>query len=196
MKRGFTVVEVLVTLVVMAILLSLGTVGLRASLANGRDAERQADIESLARGLEMYYAKGNPYYIAGPTKGAYPGSNMKIHIDGTGWCPTAYFVNDSQQALYSTCRPGDGYWSEVFGVSDAAQTPPGKTTRAVWNPWLVNQADIPSRITAELDKGNYVYLPLHDDNVHCYDYPCPKFELYYKKETTGEVVKVNSKHQQ
>ena len=40
MVRGFTVIEVLVTLVIMSILLGLGTVGIRASLVNGRDAER------------------------------------------------------------------------------------------------------------------------------------------------------------
>jgi prepilin-type N-terminal cleavage/methylation domain-containing protein len=196
MNRGFTVVEVLVTLVIMAILVGLGTVGLRATLANGRDAERKDDIETIARGLELYYAKGNPFYIAGESKGGYPGSNDKIHIDGTGWCDMAYFKNAAAQANYSTCRPGDGYWSEVFGVSDAAQTPPGMTTRNVWNPWLVNQADIPSRITTELNNGKYVYLPLNDDGSHCYDVACRKYELYYKKETTGEVVIVKSKHQQ
>lgn len=197
MKRGFTVVEVLVTLVVMAILLSLGTVGLRASLANGRDAERKADIETIARGLEVYYAKGNPYFIAGTTKGAYPDTNAKIHIDGTGWCYTAYFPDQGQQDKYSTCRPGDGYWSEVFGVSDAALTPPNMTTRELWNPWMIEQATIPARIAAELDKGKYVYYPLTHNNTHCYsDAGCPKYELYYKKETNGEVVTVRSKHQQ
>ena len=51
MNRGFTVVEILVTLVVMAIILTLGTVNLRSSLANGRDSERKSDIESITRGL-------------------------------------------------------------------------------------------------------------------------------------------------
>lgn len=196
MNRGFTVVEVLVTLVIMAILMGLGTVGLRATLANGRDAERQTDIETIARGLEVYYTRGNPFYIAGTTKGSYPGSNMKIHIDGTGWCAAAPFYNESQQALYNTCRPGDGYWSEAFGVSDAALTPPNKTEPALWNPWLVGDAEIPARTTTELNNGNYVYMPFTANDTHCYEDTCPKFELYYKKETTGEVVTVRSKHQQ
>lgn len=195
MNRGFTVVEVLVTLVIMAILLGLGTLGIRSTLANGRDAERQADIETIARGLERFYAQGYPYYIAGVTKGSYPDSNMKIHLDGTGWCEAAYFKNADQQALYSDCRPGDGYWEEVMGISDAAQTPPNMTGKNLWNPWLVSEADIPAWITARLNEGKYVYLPMNDNGSHCYG-GCYKYELYYKKETTGEVVTVKSKHQQ
>ncbi|MBC7512470.1 prepilin-type N-terminal cleavage/methylation domain-containing protein [Candidatus Saccharibacteria bacterium] len=194
MKRGFTVIEVLVTILVMVILLGLGTVGLRASLANGRDAERQADIETIARGLETFYLKGNPYYIAAPSKGSYPGSNMKIHIDGAGWCDAAYFKNAVAQAEYNYCSPGQNYWSE-FLIPNAAMTPPGKSGPSVANPWLAAQTDIPARIITNVNNGEYVYLPLDADNNHCYGL-CPKFELYYKKETTGEVVKVKSVHQQ
>ena len=90
MNRGFTVVEVLVTLVVISILLGLGTVGLRSTLANGRDAERRADIETIARGLEARYDKGSSFNWREDTNsdgtpdtdrtttytaGSYPGSN-------------------------------------------------------------------------------------------------------------------------
>src|SRR6478672_10052725 len=82
MKRGFTVVAVLITLVIIGILLGLGTVGLRSTLANGRDSERKADIETIARGLEAYYARGNPYVVGSVTKNTYPGSGDFQHLMG------------------------------------------------------------------------------------------------------------------
>lgn len=199
MKRGFTVVEVLVTMVIIAILLGLGTVGLRSSLANARDAERQADIETIARGLEQYYNRGNPYYTAGVTKGSYPGSNMVISFDGGGWCDTAYFKDANQAAKYSVCR---WYYEEVLpGVSKQALTPPGKGGTCLSNPWLQAEASpvaiISPSITNSLNDNCYVYKPLNDnDDGLCYsDNACRRYALLYKKETTGEIVIVRSKHQ-
>lgn len=201
MKRGFTVVELLITLVVIGILLGLGTVGLRSTLANGRDAERQADIETIARGLEEYYKRGNPYYIPGNTKGSYPGSNMLVSIDGGGWCTGTVLVNSAQAANYSTCRPGTGYWSEVLpGVTEAAVTPPGFTSAQTKQPWNSAEANpvavINPTITSFLNEGKYVYKALNDDNSNCYsDNSCQRFALLYKKETTGEIIIKYSKHQ-
>lgn len=193
MNRGFTVVEVLITLIIMAILLTLGTIGIRSSLVNARDAERQSDIEIIARGLEEYYKRGHPYYIAGPTKGSYPGSNTMIAMSGAGWCDTAYFKNPSQAALYSVCRR---YHSEALpGVSDAALTAPDRSGPELANPWLVDQAEIPNWINTAINEGKYVYLPLTETGAHCYsDTSCPRYELYYKKEATGEKITVKSKH--
>lgn len=51
-RRGFTVVELVVVMVIMAILLAIGGLAIGSSRANARDAERTSDIEILARGLE------------------------------------------------------------------------------------------------------------------------------------------------
>lgn len=199
MKRGFTVVEILITLVVMAILLGLSTVGMRAMIANANDAERADDIATIARGLEQYYEKGNPYYTGGVTKGSYPGSNMTISMGGSGWCATAYFQNPGQAANYSVCR---NYYKEALpGLTDAAMTPPGFTSPEFHNPWLQGEANpvtiITPWITQVINEGKYVYKPLNDnDDGHCYsDTSCRRYALIYKKETTGEVVIVKSKHQ-
>lgn len=202
MKRGFTVVEILVTLVVMAILLGLGTVGLRATLANGRDAERQADIETIARGLERYYETGNPFYVPGGTKGSYPGSNMFVSIDGSGWCPMSANPDTTQANKYSVCPYGDGYWSDALpGVSRAAVTPPGFTSPELKNPRSQPESNpvqiTMPYITQALNEGKYVYKALNDDDSLCYsDTDCRRYALLYKKEVTGEIVIVRSRHQQ
>lgn len=57
-RRGFSVVELLIIIVVMGILLTLAVVNLRDSQKNGRDAERKADVESIALHLETFYTSG------------------------------------------------------------------------------------------------------------------------------------------
>ena len=198
MKRGFTVVEILITLVVMAILLTLSTVGLRATLANAADAERASDIATIARGLEEYYKRGNPYFTTASTKGSYPGSNMMLSISGAGWCSGRFFENPAHAANYSTCR--EYYGDALPGVSSAALTPPGKTGPSLSNAWIIAEANpitiINPTITTYLNDGNYVYKALDDNNGICYsDTSCRRFALLYKKESNDEVVIVKSKHQ-
>lgn len=55
--RGFTVVELAVVIIVMAMLLVLGVVAFRGMQAAARDKERQADIQALANYLESLYPR-------------------------------------------------------------------------------------------------------------------------------------------
>lgn len=200
MNRGFTVVEILITLVIMTILLTLGVITVRESLAQARDAERAEDVAILARGFENYYKRGNPYYI-GPaiTKGSYPGANNMIAMDGSGWCDSAYFKNASQAALYSVCK---NYMLDALpGITVAALTPPEFNNPQLTNPWLSTGSDSPTQLintfmSDRLNEGKYVYKPMTSTNLAlCYDAGnCTRFVLLYKKETTGEIVEVWSKH--
>ena len=98
----------------MAIILGLGTVGLRSTLANGRDAERKADIETIARGLETRYDRSYSYQW----------------VDGNGVTQTSTFgpkdypgASESWDVLF--------YWGRapiteaLPGVSAAAWSSPG-----------------------------------------------------------------------
>lgn len=197
--RGFTLIELMIVMIVTATLLGLGVASFSGIQAQARDSEREADIDIIARGLEQYYERGNPYYKGdGITKGTYPGANAMISIEGTGWCDTAFFKDPGQAASYSVCKQ---YYSDAFpGVTVAALTPPGKTTIELKHPWLTANADADQLITAwmqqELDAGKYVYKPMGDNYALCYGpAECRKFALFYKKETTGEVITVWSKRQ-
>ena len=52
-------VELIVVMVIMAILLTLGIINVNNTRVNQRDAERRADAENIARGLERYYNEVN-----------------------------------------------------------------------------------------------------------------------------------------
>jgi len=199
MNRGFTVVEILVTLIIMTILLTLGTVGIRSSLANARDAERADDIATIARGLEQYYKRGNQYYIGtGSTQGTYPGSNTMMSISGAGWCNTATIENSTEAAKFSVCKP---YFSDALpGVTTSALTPPDRSTIGFQDPWQTPDSTtnvlITSWMQTEINAGKYIYKPMYSDSYQlCYDDTnCSRYALFYKKETTGETVTVWSTH--
>lgn len=52
--KGFTVLEFLVVMIIMAILIGLILVGLTAARANGRDQSRISNLHTIAVGLEQY----------------------------------------------------------------------------------------------------------------------------------------------
>jgi len=72
-RRGFTIVELIITISIMAILLTLGTISLSGSQANARDSERKTDIENITLHIETYYKSGlNGNYEVG----RYPSTNF------------------------------------------------------------------------------------------------------------------------
>lgn len=211
MNRGFTVVEVLVTLVVIAILLGLGTVGLRSTLANGRDSERKSDTETIARGLERRYKNGNKEFIAssgfsqaGTTStlasNTYPGA-LEFKY-GTG-LPKGEFspsVNPGgRETMY-----------KVWGFNTSAATSPsGLPIDMVCLTGCAAAEDAAQLATAFSGTNNdrYIYEPVASDGTICSSaefvyVTCPRFNLYWISETSTETYKnilglkvIRSRHQ-
>ncbi len=55
MKRGFTLVELLITISIIGILAVLGLVSLQGARASARDSRRISDLAQLRLGLMLYY---------------------------------------------------------------------------------------------------------------------------------------------
>lgn len=192
MNRGFTVVEVLVTLVIMAILMGLGTVGLRSTLANGRDAERKSDIEIIARGLETRYNAGNAKqalpccstYWPDPEKrgkGYYPGANEFIHTQGT------------HRTDFTPETVSGGYIPENLpGASRAALTSPSGILVGQVCVWACvpagNDAQLASIFgTPASDK--YLYESYDANGNICSNGNCIGYNLYWISEVDQTVYK-------
>lgn len=60
-KKGFTLVELLVVISIIGILLSLSVFSLQNARESSRDARRKADLEQIKSGLEIYRSDCNTY---------------------------------------------------------------------------------------------------------------------------------------
>lgn len=61
MKKGFTLVELLVVMAIIGVLASIGVGSFRNSQARGRDANRKSDLKQIGHALELYYADYGQY---------------------------------------------------------------------------------------------------------------------------------------
>jgi general secretion pathway protein G len=63
LKRGFTLIEMLLVICILGILAALISGNFINSLKKGRDARRKADLGNIQRALEMYYEDNKTYAV-------------------------------------------------------------------------------------------------------------------------------------
>ncbi|MCL4374990.1 prepilin-type N-terminal cleavage/methylation domain-containing protein [Patescibacteria group bacterium] len=73
MKKGFTFMELMIVIAILAVLTAMITGNFLISLKKGRDARRKADLEQVQRAVELYYEDKRSYpnwdiFAAGNTK--------------------------------------------------------------------------------------------------------------------------------
>lgn len=66
MRKGYTLIEILVVATIIALLAAVGAASYIAFNQSGRDARRKADVEQIRAALEMYRSNN----------GTYPGSGV------------------------------------------------------------------------------------------------------------------------
>lgn len=170
-SRGFTIIELVVTITVMTILMVLVSFRLVFTERAGRDQERSIDTIALARGLELYYQNGVTDLSIPP--GYYPGVTQV-------------------QAAKSTTPPFNNF---LEGISQDSLTAPDKTLNNSFSTDLTSPTPIVgarsdgSYTNVQLDSFftsssySYLYQPLKRDNTLCSNYiDCVKFNLYYRAE--------------
>jgi prepilin-type N-terminal cleavage/methylation domain-containing protein len=60
-RKGFTLIEILIVVAIIAILASIVLVGLGPTQQSGRDARRLSDLHEDQNGIELYYSKCGYY---------------------------------------------------------------------------------------------------------------------------------------
>jgi len=78
LQKGFTIIELVVVLVIVGILGTLVTLTYSGVRVNNRNADRQANIDTLQSELEAYYAERSKYpTLAELNNEQWRGENMK-----------------------------------------------------------------------------------------------------------------------
>jgi len=170
-RRGFTITELLIVIVVMGILLTLGVVGLRGSQLSSRDNERKSDIDALALHLESYYSNGNDALTT-----TYPSTALT----------TAVTID----SVHTFLRDIDLKAITAPGITDPAITLISATCTGVC-------VQTPGSATTSPTFDQYMYQPLKSDGSLCTNsaQECVEFNLYYRLETDNTVYMVTSRHQ-
>lgn len=68
-KAGFTLIELMVAISVIAIMAAIGLVAYSRVQANARDARRRQDVEAIVQALQVYGQNNNGLLPAGVTAG-------------------------------------------------------------------------------------------------------------------------------
>ena len=64
-SRGFTLIEILIVVAIIAILASVVLIGLGPTQRSGRDARRISDLSEISNALELYYQSNGTFLVAG-----------------------------------------------------------------------------------------------------------------------------------
>lgn len=166
---GFTIVELIITIVVMGILGSIVVVAPTWFLVSARDAERQDDVMSIARRLEQAYTAqevGSPAY---PTT-----TKLATDITGSGGVSSGTLLRLKNDAFRA---PGKSTSSVISAISPISTTAPAG-------------AGTPT-------KDQYVYQPLDSSGNLCTGSTvCVRFNFYYRQEKNNAFQVIKSLHQQ
>lgn len=167
-ESGFTLIELIITIVIIGILAGIVVFSPKTFLITARDQERSDDVQSITRRLEQAYVSqdlGHP---------AYP-STAELAGDITSHTRT--MTRLSPDALKA---PGASGASVLMATSTSLTAPADANV-----PTLSQYVYQPLTASGTLCTAS----PSTND-------PCVRFYLYYRKEAGGSLQKIKSIHQQ
>lgn len=170
LRRGFTIVELLIVITVMGILLTLAVINVVDSQVSARDAERKDDMTALSTALESFYRSGSSTSPAG----RYPST----------------FITGNEANLKTTLPDLD--------VKSA--TAPNAANASVSLIAAQNTDQTPTGVFPQPSVSEYVYQPLTGGGTMwglCTSeaVECRKFNLFYRLEGDNTVYMVTSRNQ-
>jgi len=83
-KKGFTIIELLVTIAIVAVLSSVILVALSNAKEKSRDARRLSDMNEIQNALNLYFTDNNRFPIVTPAVDITGSDAFSIEIEGAG----------------------------------------------------------------------------------------------------------------
>ena len=130
-KKGFTLIEIMVSMVIVSILMSLSIVAFSASRKTARDGRRKADLEQIRSALEMYRSDCHVYPT--PASGGFATSivgpascGSLIYMDTVPTDPSSssysYSYSSTNVNQYTLCAYLENGGSTVSGCGSCTAT--------------------------------------------------------------------------
>ncbi len=106
-RKGFTLIEILIVVAIIAILASVVLVGLGPTQSAGRDARRVADLHESQNGLELYYNQNGKYPDAKSQSWVNIGTTLEAANIGINSWPND--PSSGKNYFYGTTATDNGY---------------------------------------------------------------------------------------
>lgn len=105
-KNGFTIVELLIVIVVIAVLAAISVVAYNGVQSRARDNVRKQDLAQLAKATKLYAVdRGNYAQVGCGFTTAMGGAGN----EGSGWLPSDYDASGTEVISIDACLLSDGY---------------------------------------------------------------------------------------
>jgi type II secretion system protein G len=114
-KKGLTLIELLIVIVLLGVLSTLVAGNLMTSLRRGRDSRRKGDINGISKALEVYNADFHSYPLSdenGQILGCGDGD------DACSWGGEFSITANGEEVIYMAKLPNDPSGAEYEYISD------------------------------------------------------------------------------
>jgi prepilin-type N-terminal cleavage/methylation domain-containing protein len=160
-RRGFTIVELIITITIMGILLTLAVINVGATQLKARDDQRTASIQSIGTYLDSFYSAGAPVGTSIPMV-TNTVVNPSFETGASGW--TSY-----NTAPLTVVTSGCQFGSQCLSVNASGaytgaiyQTPSGGTQTTgvdyVYSAYVKGTAGQQLDISSRPTNSSYAYL--------------------------------------
>ncbi len=116
LQQGFTIIELLIVIAIIAILAGLVLNNFQGAQAKARDTQRVTRINAIHSKLEEFYNEANGYPAAAQTTTNFPGIDTKAVNDPRGGSLTSTIVADTTTML-AAANPTSGSGNEFKYVT-------------------------------------------------------------------------------
>jgi prepilin-type N-terminal cleavage/methylation domain-containing protein len=112
LQRGFTIIELLIVIAIIAILAGLVLNNFQGAQAKARDTQRVTRINAIHSKLEEFYNEGNGYPASASATANFPGIDAKAVTDPRGGSLTNTIVADKAALDGALTPPAPGAGTE------------------------------------------------------------------------------------